>query len=88
MSYSFVNKTMQANIHRNMSSTINKLELIIREHKQLSIHQSTYTLCEPSKHAHMNEYMYKNEKQIEFITSLLPNSNCHRSSLLPFHLCA
>ena len=80
MSYSIMSKTMQENIHRNMTSIINKLETIIREHELLSIHQSTYTLCEPSKHAHMNEYMYKNEKQIEFSTSLLPNSNCHRSS--------
>ena len=63
MSYSIMSKTMQANIHRNMTSIINKLETIIREHKILSIHQLTYTLCEPSKHAHMNEYMYKNENK-------------------------
>ena len=53
------------------SSTINKLEPIIREHKLLSIHYITYTLHEQTKHAHMDEYMYKNEKN-RVHTSLSP----------------
>ena len=46
-----------------MLSTINKLELIIREHELLSIDYITYTLHEQTKHAHMDKYMYKNENK-------------------------
>ena len=46
-----------------MLPIINKLELIIREHELLSIHQITYTSHELTKHVHMNEYIYKNENK-------------------------
>ena len=43
-----------------MLQTISKLELIIRKQELLSIHN---TLHEQTKHAHNDEYMYKNENK-------------------------
>jgi hypothetical protein len=62
MSYPLTDKTMHANINIH-ATTFNELKTGMREQELLSIHQMTYTSHEPTKHAHMDEYMYKNENK-------------------------
>jgi hypothetical protein len=46
-----------------MLQAISKFKLIIWKQELQSIHSITYTLHEPTKHVHIDEYMYKNENK-------------------------
>ena len=63
MSYRPMNNAMQANIYMTCFLLLINLELSMREHGTTKHHQTTYIPYKQTKHAHVNEYMYKNENK-------------------------